>query len=69
MPFGLVNAGASFCRLIRIVLQGLRNNDSFVDDMWIFTETWEKHFKSIKPTLDRLRAAKLTAKPSKCKIG
>ena len=69
MPFGLVNAGASFCRLIRIVLQGLRNVKSFVDDMWIFTETWEKHLKSIKATLDRLRAAKLTAKPSKCKIG
>ena len=29
----------------------------------------EKHFKSIQATLDRLRAAKLTAKPSKCKIG
>ena len=69
MPFGLVNAGASFCRLIRIVLQGLRNVYSFVDNMWIFTETWEKHLKSIKATLDRLRAAKLTAKPSKCKIG
>ena len=69
MPFGLVNAGASFCRLIRIVLQGLRNVDSFVDDMWIFMETWEKHLKSIKATLDRLRAAKLTEKPSKCKIG
>ena len=54
MPFGLVNAGASFCRLILIVLRGLRNVDSFVDDMWIFTETWEKHLKSIKATLDRL---------------
>ena len=69
MPFGLVNVGASFCRLIHIVLQGLRNVDSFVDDMWIFTETWKKHLKSIQATLDRLRAAKLTAKPSKCKIG
>ena len=69
MPFGLVNAGASYCRLIRIVLQGLRNVDSFVDDMWIFTETWKKHLKSIQATLDRLRSAKLTAKPSKCKIG
>ena len=45
MPFGLVNAGASFCRLILIVLQGLRNVDSFVDDKWIFTETWKKTFK------------------------
>ena len=62
MPFGLVNAGASFCRLIhvRIVLQGLRNVHSFLDDMWIFTETWKKHLKSIQATLDRLRAAKLT---------
>ena len=29
----------------------------------------KKHLKSIQATLDRLRAAKLTAKPSKCKIG
>ena len=69
MPFSLVNAGASFCRLIRIVLQGLRNVDSFVDDMWIFTETWKKYLKSIQATLNRLWTAKLTAKPSKCKIG
>ena len=33
MPLGLVNAGASFCRLISIVLQGLRNVYSFIDDM------------------------------------
>ena len=29
----------------------------------------EKDLKSIQATLDRLRAAKLTAKPSKCKVG
>ena len=32
-------------------------------------ETWKKHLKSIQATLDRLRAAKHTTKPSKCKIG
>ena len=70
MPFSLVNTGASFNLLIGIVLQGLRNVDSFVDDMWIFTETWENHFlRSIQATLDRLRAAKITTKSSKCKIG
>ena len=37
--------------------------------MWIFTETWKKHLKSIQPLLNRLQAAKLTAKVSKCKIG
>ena len=45
MPFGLVNAGGLFYRLIRIILQGLRNVNSFVDDMWIFTENLEKTFK------------------------
>ena len=42
MPLGLVNAGASLCSLKRIVLQGLRNVESFLDDMWTFTETWKK---------------------------
>ena len=45
-----------------MVLQGLRNVDSFVDDMWIFKETWDIHLKSIQATLDRLWAAKLTVK-------
>ena len=69
MPFGLVNSGATFCRLMRIILSNLPNVDSFVDDMWIFTETWRDHMTSLRQVLDRLRSAKLTAKPSKCMIG
>ena len=69
MPFGLVNSGATFCRLMRIILSKLPNVDSFVDDMWIFTETWEDHMTSLRQVLNRLRSAKLTAKPSKCMIG
>ena len=69
MPFGLVNSGASFCRLMRIILSNLPNVDSFVDDMWIFIETWKDHMTSLRQVLDRLRSAKLTAKPSKCMIG
>ena len=69
MPFGLVNSGASFCRLMRIILSNLSNVDSFVDDMWIFTEIWKDHMTSLRQVLDRLRSAKLTAQPSKCMIG
>ena len=64
MLFGLVNSGATFCRLMRIILSKLPNVDSFVDDMWIFTETWENHMALLRQVLDRLRSAKLTAKPS-----
>ena len=37
--------------------------------MWIFTETLKVHMVSLRQVLDRLRSAKLTAKPSKCMIG
>ena len=48
MPFGLVNSGATFCRLMRQVLANVPNVDSFVDDMWIFTETWEALMTSLR---------------------
>ena len=51
------------------VLANVPNVDSFFDDMLIFTETWEAHMTSLRQVLDRLRSAKLTAKPSKCMIG
>ena len=69
MPFGLVILGASFCRLMRIILSNLPNVDSFVDDMWIFTETWKNHMTYLRQVSDRVRSAKLTAKPSKCMTG
>ena len=68
MPFGLVHSGATFCRFMKIILSNLPNVDSFVDDMWIFTETWKDHMTSLRQVLDRLRSANLLAKPSKCMI-
>ena len=69
MPFGLASSVTSFCRLMRIILSNLPNIDSFVDDMCIFTETWKDHMTSLRQVFDRLRSAKLTAKPCKCMIG
>ena len=37
--------------------------------MGFFSSTWENHMTSLRQVLDRLRSAKLTAKPSKCMIG
>ncbi|XP_060070207.1 uncharacterized protein LOC132550192 [Ylistrum balloti] len=69
MPFGLVNAPASFCRLMRKVLKGLQNTDSFVDDILIYTRTFEEHLIVLKELFERLRKAGLTARPSKCFMG
>ena len=47
----------------------MSNIDNFVDDIIIFTSTWEHHMQVFEELLKRLRDANLTVKPSKCFIG
>ena len=54
---------------MRKLLQNLSNVDNFVDDMIIFTLTWQQHFDTLRALLQRLREANLTVKPVKCFIG
>ena len=68
MPFGLVNSGATFCRMMRILLKGLENTDNFVDDIIVHTETWAMQISCLRQLFERLRAAQLTARPSKCVV-
>ena len=37
MPFGLVNAGTSFGRMMRILLNGLSGVDNYVDHIVVYT--------------------------------
>ena len=69
LPFGMVNSGASFSRMMWKVLKGLQNVDNFVDDISLFTDTFSQHVKVFDQVLDKLAGARLTAKPSKCFIG
>ncbi|XP_041355427.1 uncharacterized protein LOC121373051 [Gigantopelta aegis] len=69
MPFGIVSAPAVFSRMMRTLLKDLGNVRNYIDDILIYTETWEEHLKLVETVLDRLRNGKLTAKPSKCYIG
>ena len=68
MPFGLVNSGASFSRIMRKLLKGLDHVDNYIDDILIHTSTYEEHIQLLKEVFKRLRAAGLTARPSKCFI-
>ncbi|XP_060071934.1 uncharacterized protein LOC132551808 [Ylistrum balloti] len=60
MPFGLVNAPATFCRLMRILLEGMKNIESFIDDILIYTKTWEEHLAILRDLFERLRKAIIT---------
>ncbi len=68
MPFGL--APATFQRMMDSVLQGLESSSTvYIDDIAIFSETWEEHVKHIREVLQRLRKSNLTAKTTKCQFG
>lgn len=69
MPFGLVNAPATFTRIMRSLLEGLSNVDNYIDDILIHTVTWEKHIDKLKKVLNRIRLARHTARPTKCFVG
>ena len=67
MPFGLRNAPTTFQRLLDTVLAGLEvYGVPYIDDILIFSETWDDHLRHVRVVLGWLSEAKLTAKPVKC---
>ena len=69
MPFGLVNAPAAFSRIMRSLLQDLEGVVNYIDDILVHSATWEQHLHTLTELFKRLRAANLTARPSKCFVG
>ena len=70
MPFGLVNAPATFQRLMEVVLNGLARDGCMVylDDVLVVGRTFEEHNDNLAKVFQRLRSAGLTLKPKKCKF-
>ena len=70
MPFGLVNAPATFQRLMEVVLSGLARDGCMVylDDILVFGRTLDEHNDNLAKVFQRLRSAGLTLKPKKCKF-
>ncbi|XP_019360160.1 PREDICTED: protein Wnt-7a [Gavialis gangeticus] len=70
MPFGLSGAAAIFQRLMDWLLaphQGYAA--AYIDNIVIYTETWEQHLKALRAILLELRQLGLTANPKKCALG
>jgi len=69
MPFELRNAPATFSRLVSKLLVGL---DSFcaayLDDVIIFSDSWEEHLRHLRMVFDQIRDAHFTLSPSKCQF-
>jgi RNase H-like domain found in reverse transcriptase/Reverse transcriptase (RNA-dependent DNA polymerase) len=70
MPFGLCNAGATFQRLMDIVMTGLHMDICLVylDDIIVYSNSMETHLNRLVTVLERLRSAGLKLKPEKCAL-
>ncbi|CAM4638113.1 unnamed protein product, partial [Caretta caretta] len=68
--FGLKGAPATFQRLVDQLLRGMESFAVvYIDDICVFSQTWEDHVSQVRQVLDRLQRAGLTVKAEKCKVG
>src|SRR6266540_3421218 len=69
MPFGLVNAPATFQRLMNDVLQDYLRKFCLVylDDIIIYSKSLKDHKRYVRKVLQAIRSAGLKLKPAKCK--
>lgn len=70
LSFGLKNAPYCFSSLMDRVLHGLGEFAlPYLDDVAIFSDTWESHLEHLRVVLSRLKETGLTVKPAKCHLG
>ena len=70
MPFGLTNAPATFQCLMESCLEEMHLKWCiiYLDDIIIFSKTPEEHIERLRGVFEKLSAAGLRLKPSKCEF-
>lgn len=69
MPFGMCNAPATLQRLVNTVLAGVKNCNASLDDLIVYSETWESHMSSLSEVFSHLVQANITINLAKCEFG
>jgi RNase H-like domain found in reverse transcriptase/Reverse transcriptase (RNA-dependent DNA polymerase) len=69
MSFGLINAPATFNRLMRRVLASNNDTVAYLDDICLFSKNWDEHITGLQALFTALKNNGLTARPSKVEIG
>ena len=69
MPFGMKNAASTFQRMMNMVIKGMKGIVVYIDDVIIFSETWEEHLGQLKMFFMALEKANLVINLSKSEFG
>lgn len=62
------NAPATFQRLMHIVLGDVPNCEAYLDNIVVYTESWEDHITTLEMAFERFKRASLTLNLSKCEL-
>ena len=69
MPFGLRGAPATFQRMVDKLLDGMNDfADAYIDDIIVYSTSWEAHKLHLETVLQRIQSAGLTVKRKKCQF-
>uniref|UniRef100_A0A8C1TWC8 ribonuclease H n=1 Tax=Cyprinus carpio TaxID=7962 RepID=A0A8C1TWC8_CYPCA len=69
LPFGLHGAPATFQRMMDQILRGTEKfAAAYLDDIIIYSQTWQEHMCHLKDVLLRIKNAGLTIRPDKCTL-
>ena len=68
MSFGLRNAPATFQRLMNLVIGPLKGCAVYLDDVVVYSDTWESHVERVRALFERLTWARLTVNLAKCEF-
>ena len=56
----MVNSGSTYNRMVRKLLYGSQNLESYVDDILGHTTDWENHMRMLKDFFERVKNANLS---------
>ncbi|KAL0175369.1 hypothetical protein M9458_031337, partial [Cirrhinus mrigala] len=68
MAFGMRNAPSTFQRLMNRVLSGVSDCEVYLDDVVVYSSSWEDHLAKLDVVLGRLAEASLTLNLTKCEF-
>ena len=60
MAFGMQDASATFCRLVKMALKGVTGCEAKLDNLVIYSSTWSQHIIQLEEVFARQVAANLT---------
>ena len=69
LPFGLKGAPATFQRLMNTVLRDIPNCQAYLDDVIVYSSTWEEHMVRLESLFRRLDETNLTVNLVKSEFG